>query len=73
MNTHTPAPWTIKNGESHRVYLMNDCDGNAVGEVVYADTRNPFDACLIAAAPDLLYALKVLEWACTGEIGRAHV
>lgn len=54
---HTPAPWTIQHGESRRVYLINDSKGRAVGEIVYTDTRNPSDAQLIAAAPDLLQAL----------------
>jgi len=54
---HTPGPWTIQHGASPRVYLINGPQGHAVGEVVYSDTRNPSDAQLIAAAPDLLRAL----------------
>jgi hypothetical protein len=54
---HTPAPWTIQHGESRRVYLINNREGQAIGEIVYTDTRNPSDAQLIAAAPDLLQAL----------------
>ena len=57
---HTPAPWTIQHGHASRVYLINTREGNAIGEVVYADTRNPSDAQLIAAAPDLLRALSDL-------------
>ncbi len=57
---HTPAPWTIQHGESRRVYLINDREGRAIGEIVYTDTRNPSDAQLIAAAPDLLAALVAL-------------
>jgi hypothetical protein len=49
--------WTIAAGESPRVYLIND-GRDAVGEIVYTDTRRPEDARLIAAAPDLLAALK---------------
>lgn len=52
---HTPAPWTLAAGHSTRVLLINDARGHAVGE--YVDTRNPADAHLIAAAPDLLAAL----------------
>ena len=55
--THTPGPWTITDGQNHRVYLINH-GRDAVGETVYTDTRNPADARLIAAAPDLLAALK---------------
>lgn len=53
--------WTIAAGESPRVYLIND-GRDAVGEIVYTDTRRPEDARLIAAAPDLLAALKALTF-----------
>ena len=56
---HTPAPWKIEDGESRRVYLINDSKGHAVGEIVYSDTRNRSDAQLISAAPDLLDALFI--------------
>lgn len=46
--------WKINDGESHRVYLINTQQGDAIGEIVYTDTRNPDNARLIAAAPDLL-------------------
>lgn len=49
--------WTIAEGESTRVYLINR-GRDAVGEIVYAETRRPADARLIAAAPDLLAALS---------------
>ena len=52
---HTPAPWKLADGHSTRVLLINGAGGQAVGEFV--DTRNPDDARLIAAAPDLLTAL----------------
>ena len=45
--------WKINDGESHRVYLVNTQQGDAIGEIVYMDTRNPDTARLIAAAPDL--------------------
>ena len=53
--------WTIAAGESPRVYLIND-GRDAVGEIVYTDTRRPEDARLISAAPDLLAALKALTF-----------
>ena len=52
---HTPAPWKIDGAISTRVLLINDAKGYAIGEIV--DTRNPDNAKLIAAAPDLLEAL----------------
>ena len=57
-NEHTPAPWTIQHGHSSRVYLIDNPKGHALGEIVYSDTRNPADAQLIAAAPELLQALR---------------
>ena len=53
--SHTPAPWTLAAGHSSRVLLINDARGHAVGE--YVDTRNPADAQLISAAPEMLAAL----------------
>ena len=63
----TPGPWTIADGHDRRVHLIDDSRGHAVGEIVYADTRKPADARLIAAAPDLLAALEELiaEWDAT--------
>jgi tripartite-type tricarboxylate transporter receptor subunit TctC len=52
-------PWIIRDGESSRVYLVDDKEG-AVGEVVYADFRKPSHARLISASPDMLYALQTL-------------
>ena len=60
MNKHTPGPWQIADGESRRVYLINH-GRDAVGETVYTETRNPADARLIAAAPDLLEALLMAK------------
>ena len=53
--SHTPAPWKIDGAHSTRVLLINDAKDYAIGEIV--DTRNPANAKLIAAAPDLLEAL----------------
>jgi hypothetical protein len=55
---HTPGPWTIDDGRSTLVYLINDGRGRAIGELVYADTRRPADALLISAAPELLEAAR---------------
>ena len=53
--SHTPAPRKIDGAISTRVLLINDAKGHAIGEIV--DTRNPANARLISAAPDLLDAL----------------
>lgn len=54
--THTPAPWHLSDARSTKVDLINNSKGHAVGEIVWVDTRNPADAKLIAAAPELLEA-----------------
>lgn len=54
------SAWTIAPGQDRRVYLINDSKNNAVGEIVYADTRDPAQARLIASAPDLRAALQAL-------------
>ena len=54
---HTPAPWSLHDALSTRVDLINNAKGHAVGEIVWVDVRNPADAALIAAAPDMLELL----------------
>lgn len=70
MTQHTPVPWKLDGGHSSRVYLIDGKDG-AVGELVFADTRNPADARLIAVAPELLKALQVMlrDYAAVHDIG----
>jgi hypothetical protein len=61
---HTPGPWewdgdvTNYDKENEAPWLTNDKHGLVlIGEIV---ATNPFDAKLIAAAPDLLEALQTL-------------
>jgi len=54
---HTFAPWSLHDARSTRVDLINNAKGHAVGEIVWVDVRNPADAALIAAAPDMLELL----------------
>ena len=58
MRTHTPGPWTLNDARSTRVDLIDTQQGHAVGEIVWVDVRNPADARLIAAAPDMLETLR---------------
>jgi hypothetical protein len=53
---HTPAPWHLSDARSTKVNLIDNSKKQAIGEIVWVDTRNPADAKLIAAAPDLLEA-----------------
>lgn len=59
---HTPGPWTAKiidtvNDAPAYWHITDSCRG-IVGDV---QSVNPFDARLIAAAPDLLAALRIAE------------
>ena len=53
---YTPAPWHLSDARSTKVDLIDNSKGEAIGEIVWVDTRNPADAKLISAAPDLLEA-----------------
>ncbi len=70
---HTPGPWRISDARSTKVVLIDDAKGQAVGELVWADVRNPADARLIAAAPDLLDALKDLVSVLGPDSGEAEI
>ena len=61
-NTHTPGPWAAQinaedAGSTHRHWIIAD---NAPGSHLPALAANEADAALIAAAPDMLSALKGL-------------
>lgn len=53
----TQKVWTLNPARSTRVDLIDNAKGEAVGEIVWVDVRNPADARLIVAAPELLDAL----------------
>jgi hypothetical protein len=62
-NEFSGKTWSIEIGIHHRVLLINDENGNAVGEFV--DCRRRSDALLIAAAPALLVACRAALHALT--------
>lgn len=53
--THTPAPWNAANTGNHQGLVISEANGANV-----ATTYDKADAALVAAAPDLLSALKSL-------------
>lgn len=57
---HTPGPWVLKPGVHNRVKLIDDKNGNAIGE--YVDCRKEANARLISAAPDMYEALINAEY-----------
>ena len=59
---HTPGPWSFKDGFVLAVGPVNDPEGDAVAHIVDHPLEAFDNARLIAAAPDLLKALKVM-WA----------
>ena len=59
---HTPGPWSFKDGFVLAVGPVNDPEGDAVAHIVDHPLEAIDNARLIAAAPDLLEALKVM-WA----------
>lgn len=67
MNKHTLGPWQhsakLSASENHRGFSIWDSNGWALADVQPADEdgkEGRANACLIAAAPDLLEALKLL-------------
>jgi len=64
MNKHTPGPWLIAkpkgNGVMHKIWRTNGDERNTGYARIARHVPFAADAQLIAAAPDLLEALK--EW-----------
>jgi hypothetical protein len=64
MNRHTPGPWQVNHRDHFQVC---DADGEVRGcsEVAYCSVgtfaERAANACLIAAAPDLLAALQQID------------
>lgn len=63
---HTPGPWIVEpHDPSARGHWFHDSDGEFVGLVVKRDEGGPememANANLVAAAPDLLAALKTAQ------------
>ena len=56
--SHTPAPWTLNPARSTRVDLIDNSKGEAIGEIVWVDVRNPADARVIVLSPVLLDLCK---------------
>jgi hypothetical protein len=66
MSTFTPGPWHVEptNSAKESYVVCPDEQGANGGSVVIGQCRGPFmegNARLIAAAPDLLAALKMLD------------
>lgn len=61
MSKHTPGPWTVARNTDDGLDIISSDEVTYVE--VALDVRTEADARLIAAAPDLLKALKEVEWA----------
>ena len=60
MNKHTPGPWTVARMDNGFIDEIGPLSAEDYKGVSYLDVTNT-DAALIAAAPDLLEALKLLH------------
>ena len=67
--THTPGPWKATPLDPYRQYSLTDNEGNEIARVLRADRseyavinerETRLNASLIAAAPDLLEALRFM-------------
>lgn len=58
MSKHTPGPWTADDGEGYSGWRIRSQAGTLIAEVVGDSYASDCNARLIAAAPDLLAALK---------------
>ena len=62
MSTHTPGPWAIDQDRDHgRWSAIRSCSGDIADVAAHRSTTEA-NARLIAAAPDLLAALKDSRW-----------
>ncbi len=68
MSKHTPGPWLVSRSIDKRTAthvrteakLPGASDGVSVCRITYVDDRAAANACLIAAAPDMLEALEAV-------------
>ena len=72
MNKHTPGPWTFyddsNDGKTNRIEIV--AIGKTVAHIYHSvPTEDLPNARLIAAAPDLLEALRKCDEAMTWELG----
>lgn len=60
---HTPGPWAVRGTEGTSVYLLHNYGFSATGWMTHnvSTAQARADASLIAAAPDLLEALRKVE------------
>lgn len=70
MSKHTPGPWKVNTQPEGTVVWLNGSAGYELRDPTgFGHNANPADARLIAAAPDLLRALKDLVARCDGDEG----
>ena len=64
MTQHTPGPWKVEdwrgsgNAPFHPFPVIAGANGHGIAEVLMAPPKGTANAYLVAAAPDLLEALK---------------
>lgn len=65
---HTPGPWVIR-GSNRWGDLTVEPAAEPPKEITVANVPRQEDAALVAAAPEMLAALKAIEWAAAHEDG----
>ena len=65
---HTPGPWTFDAGNRDVVRTETGCNPILIAQL-YKDSRTEANAHLIAAAPEMLEALKKIHAIDTSELG----
>lgn len=60
-NNHTPGPWHITETHHHQTFIYGPSDEPVLADVNRRVPTSAADAALIAAAPELLEALKEIR------------
>lgn len=72
--SHTPGPWqVVQNGSQIDVHSAKVSDGGMAREFTVATDVRPQDARLVAAAPEMLRALREIERVRFVEVDAASV
>lgn len=61
---HAPGPWSFDPGFSGKSAFVVDVEGHMIAMLPHADPRGLDNAKLIAAAPQMLAALKAIDETC---------
>ncbi len=75
MSKHTPGPWEIapsKRSDNYCIYAIDRQYGIGEAWNLNGESQNEANARLIAAAPDMLAALRYVEMRCVSDAAYPH-